>query len=120
MSEPKIEQLIMKELDFEFGETKLKFVYYGERHINNGCLGLFINGDADECFLFNPEQLEDLKDFLEKKQTSQTDLELVKCPFCDYKLTKERFEKLRTRDFQNRPHPIDSYQYETMLENERS
>jgi len=59
-------RLILKDIDFDFENDKsLKFAYYGERHISNGCMRLFV---GEEEFLFNPDQVESLREFLESEK----------------------------------------------------
>ena len=56
-------RLIISEKEFEFeNDQTVKFVYYGERHVNNGSLRLFVGGEE---FLFDSEQVKDLREFLE-------------------------------------------------------
>ena len=56
-------RLIIKEIEFEFeNDRSVKVAYYGERHVDNGSLRLFV---GEEEFLFDLEQVKDLREFLE-------------------------------------------------------
>lgn len=59
-------RLIIKEIEYDFDEQQsVKFVSYGERHVDNGCLRIIL-GEKD--FLFDPEQVGELREFLESEK----------------------------------------------------